>query len=763
MNRRLLSLLTSAVVLLCSQSGAREAASTTRDYRLNGPFMYEASRRAAGLQVADLNGDGLLDFSVVSNDEGLLIVYYQEEAEDSLEPFRKEEITLDRLVQSTVAADVNGDGRMDLVLCSSTRPLSVMYQNEEGRLQKGRDTDLEADYANLGDLTGDGRDDLLISKGKELKILPGKARGVSLEPEATFYTVGQIGGPAIISDVDGDGQNDIFYHPTDKRDHLVIRLQSEEGAFPAEFHLESGLLRAADGVPLKGKASAIAAIHGQTRHLVLLRLGEPVETEEEPGELIVSEHRIIGFAPETWDDRSFSTVADFDGDGRRDLLVALPGSAQVRLVRQTRAGGLKPSVSSCLEGVRQILAWPAGEGEPEPIVMLSPDEKAVGVAVFDEDSEELPFPRILELGGDPLAMAVEDLDGSGETQLIVVEKRAEEPIRIAAYREFNPREATLAEARSLIELEDLRDDPNGMSVVDPDRDGLMDIVLFFEYDSPVVIRQRSKGQFEKREGTSGFVEGLFQDIDARRLFPAQLYDDEGEELLAVKESYVRAFHLDQSGRLVVSQQFDGMNTRSRLKAATVSSLRRSDSRDVALLDSGNRVLTVYGQKPDSSYELVRQIDLDEATYESLESLDLNGDGLDDLILIAPDRITVIYTMAMEGNLETLDSYETEVEDGGYGFVKYLGNDRRGTPVIACLEMKENVLEFFDVVRAGEETPGIERFYRFKVFDSESSVARRVNLDAPPEPRDLVQADLNEDGKQDLLALVHDYVIVYYQD
>ena len=47
-----------------------------------------------------------------------------------------------------------------------------------------------------------------------------------------------------------------------------------------------------------------------------------------------------------------------------------------------------------------------------------------------------------------------------------------------------------------------------------------------------------------------------------------------------------------------------------------------------------------------------------------------------------------------------------------------------------------------------------------MFDSETTIARRVNMDALPEPRDLTAADLNDDGLPDIVCLMHDNLIIY---
>jgi hypothetical protein len=124
-------------------------------------------------------------------------------------------------------------------------------------------------------------------------------------------------------------------------------------------------------------------------------------------------------------------------------------------------------------------------------------------------------------------------------------------------------------------------------------------------------------------------------------------------------------------------------------------------------------------------------------------------------------MAILYSRVMNGSLDTLDSVETDVEDGGYGLVRAISLTGDGTANIVALEMRRALLDFFHLVEEeGAESPTLERFRSFRVFDSEMSIAGRVNLDEAPEPREIKTADLTGSGLQDIVMLVHDVIIVY---
>ena len=60
-----------------------------KDFLLDGPWIYKANRRSKDLMAEDLNGDGLLDVAVVSNERSILELFFQQKAPKDGEPLFK--------------------------------------------------------------------------------------------------------------------------------------------------------------------------------------------------------------------------------------------------------------------------------------------------------------------------------------------------------------------------------------------------------------------------------------------------------------------------------------------------------------------------------------------------------------------------------------------------------------------------------------------------------------------------------------------------
>src|SRR5690606_33660043 len=110
------------------------------------------------------------DIVTISNDEGIVRVRHGVAGGQPIESMTEAMYALDRLVRDAATMDVDGDGRVDLVLAGASASLGAMYQDGEGKLQGVTDLDVRASYLTTGDLTGDGELDLVVTEDKRITI-----------------------------------------------------------------------------------------------------------------------------------------------------------------------------------------------------------------------------------------------------------------------------------------------------------------------------------------------------------------------------------------------------------------------------------------------------------------------------------------------------------------------------------------------------------------------------------------------------------------
>jgi hypothetical protein len=473
--------------------------------------------------------------------------------------------------------------------------------------------------------------------------------------------------------------------------------------------------------------------------------------------------RTLAFDPESRSDRLVADWVPLAEGGIPCILVASPASPSLRLVQATRDGSLRVHSVPSVTGVTQILiAPPAKKRDAWHIGLVSRTEKSIAFGQLNPEGDTLTFPQPIQVGGAPLTAALAPLGRGKALDLAVCRNDGRGGLILDVHYDLNPATGEEAGLTSFTLRGTEGDRPSGLLAVDLNRDGRTDLLALFDYADPVLLLQTQNDHWEALNTGEGMLQGLLTGARAGNVLTAPLGPDGSTDLLVTKENYARAVHLDADNRLVIDHQFNARNQRSRLRAAMVAYVSGPEIPHVVLLDVGNQCLTLYKQTGDrNGFELDRHVDLDEADYQTLLAADINEDRNEDILLLAPDRMTVVYSGMSEGHLETVAKAKTEVEDGGYGLVKaatVLKGDRQQ---ILVVEKVENVLEFF--LNEAEEGQ-LRQFYRFKVFQGDMVRQRReAAFLGQTEPRELAAGDLDGDAKPDLVLLMHDVLGVYYQE
>lgn len=187
---------------------------------------YSANTLVNGLTIGDFNGDGKLDLATVdlgldgtSSSFCIQLGHGDGSFESPACPS-----TGTQNWQSPIAADFNGDGRLDLAMAASDNAynsVAIFLGNGDGTFQTGVSYSTGVEPVNLAaaDFNADGKLDLAVANAssRTLSVLLGNGDGTFQNPVDLATSQNSIGvpGPLVAADFDQNGEPDLALALTD--------------------------------------------------------------------------------------------------------------------------------------------------------------------------------------------------------------------------------------------------------------------------------------------------------------------------------------------------------------------------------------------------------------------------------------------------------------------------------------------------------------------------------------------------------------------
>ncbi len=747
------------------------AAGGTNLFGFSGKEIYPIDQQIANLHVADLDGDGLNDIIVVNNLRSKINLLYNLSGKtnradaasarklelNELPPdarFRIDSVPTEERIAALAVADVNGDGRPDLIYFGDTKDLMVRYnlgtngwsEPKQWHLDDGH---MDPNALAVGDLNGDGLNDIaLLGDNGVVYFLAQQKDHTLAEPVKIPYS----GTPKAIqiADINGDGKNDLVFVDFDSPTPFRVRLQIAGGQLGPEIYFKTQPVRSFWLDTLAG---------GTTNYLVDIVTAtgraEVSQFTRKPAEPLTGKFRQgqLQILPLNKSDAAQRGVlwADVDGDGRTDLIVAEPESGQLSVYLQQADGTLtSPKKFPSLAGVAQIAVadWNQ-DGHPE-IFLLSHDENSVAVTQFDKNGR-LPFPTPLPLDGKPLAMAVGALKpGAKPTLAILVDK---DGVRSLVTRTADGKTATQQLSDSF------KSNPTTLAIQDVNQDGLADLVVLIPYEKIKVLLQKKDGKFNEVD-----VDPPGGAMEQPWLAAADVDGTGKTELLLPQKNFLRAVVLEPAAKVAgstnppewkftVKDQINGSASDSRIIGAAAVANGTNAVPSLFLFDAEHKQLTLCERDAAGVWQVVKNLDLPVTTFSGISTTSLGGAAV---AFTGQNSVAWLPLGGDVWQLKRLDDYDTSIKDGYLNDVVAGDLTGGGRKQLIFMETAKNYLDVVNFSAAGKLVPGD----RWQVFEQHTF---RGAQNALPEPRECAVADVTGDGKNDLIVLVHDRILVYPQE
>ncbi len=740
-------------------------------YGFRGVELFKVEGRAFNLQAGDFSGDGLTDVLLVDNRDSCLRLLAQRSAADQATSqksgkvndlssdwrFDIRTIPVDKTLAGIASADFNGDGRLDVACLGTPDQLSIRYQPKPGEKEwtekwTTRLPGLEpvAWMLAAGDMNSDKRDDIVVLGKDATYVIYQNDKGEMQTPQPLINTSAQLS-MVQVADLNGDGRNDLCYLANEGTTRgLCARLQTNDSRLGPEvcFGLQQPRSVTLSNVDQK-PGHEVITIESRNGRVVVSSL-QPAET----GKGVLPTRLLqYGIGPAGSSRERATATGDIDGDKLLDVLVADPEQAQVLLYRQNGIDGLgMAEVFPGLLGVTDLAVSDLDGDSRLEIVLLSAKEGVVATSHFADGRITFPESIFKKPEGSELA-AVSIVEWGDKPQIIVGLTQGTGASMKLEFQRLVRTEAgewIKAETDKKIELSGAVG-ARGVRFVrmDVNRDGRIDLLSVPGGTAKAgvqVLLQQEDGSLELAKQKSQLDLGVSA---AGRTFVMN------DRLLVARDSFARSISFGDAG-WKVEDQFNAGESSASLEGVASLNLDDQDGDEIVLVDTGVRKLRVL-QKHDGVFRPWKEVELGSLQFTSTVTGDFNGDGKNDLLLVGAQHFSVLYTGRSDSELKEVASFESDRDDSYPADV--IAGDINGDGQVD-LSVIDTSIDGVEILNLDAEK-GIREATHFRVFEEKRLVS--ADKDRGTEPREGIVVDVTADGRQDLILLCHDRLILYPQD
>ncbi|MBW7906234.1 MAG: VCBS repeat-containing protein [Phycisphaerae bacterium] len=729
--------------------------------------VYRLKRDIGLLRLADLDGDGRTDVLLWNGDRNRIELFYQRGDQDQPaaaadldrnEPpdrgkLRSEHLPVTYRVSCLDVGEFTGDGRPDIVFFGEPREVVILPGQGGGgfgppmslRVPEGNP---RAGSLAVGDFNHDGHDDVALLGENALLVLLQRPEGGFGKPMRLVHNVPQTL-LMLPGDFNGDGRTDLIIGVDDPEYGALVFIQDESGSLGAMRRIRVPQLRSITIAHNRSGGDDVFSVEGATGRLRQFRWDTPrraMAYGDWP-------QWLYSLPIEIKSKRLPVVVGDITGDGRTDVIAAAPDSAQIVLF-EGGPGGLRPGVAfPALQKISDlVIADVDGDGKPE-LLTVSPDEKMIGISHYEDG--RLTFPQAEASVGNakPMVATHGPLTFGGRDERLAYLCRTEPAPGSAGKAAIELRLTPRSGETTVIEFEKLPDEPEALRLLDVNQDGRNDLVLFVRFAPLMVWLQNEAGGFDRFEGPGTRSELVKEAVAAG----SEFFDVNGDgkpELILAQKNMARALAI-QNGRWTVIDQYNPESADAEITGLTILppdvSATATNPR-LALYDRRAQELLVLSPGADGTYRVAGRVPVGAYDVQAMTAGPLAAnDGL--ALLLADAKKLALFTPdRAAASLVDVQTYETRIKDAfpADAAVGDLNGDGRRDVVL--VDTRRANLELLTAAE-GE----LQYVLHFQVFQGKRFSGQP---DFGGEPREVLVGDVDGNGRDDIVLIVHDRLIVY---
>jgi hypothetical protein len=716
------------IALVCAASAM--AKETPRDFGFQPLEIFEFDNGTSRLIVADINGDGLDDILFSNNRVSRLEILVRKadiaETDDLPEldeRFDNKGMIVDQALNALRVADLDNDGRLDLVTFGTAIGLQLRYQLEDGTFGEPKRIFIKdpstVTTIQIGDLDGNGKKDILVCRRAQADLhWNTETRPFQDKKTLTFSADKSSYGE--IADINSDGIDDLVFFFNTNRNPMKVRYGKGKGLYGIEQPIDLPPRQYMDVLRTDGAPPQIGMV---LRNRLAFRLYGFEEKEQPPlmDAQEVSPAR-IGLEGSSKKAAPAWIATNLNSDDYDDLLVAAPELSRLHLYFGC-ADGLNPEPRriDTLSGVSHLSQLANGD-----LLVVSKKEK---VAALHSAGDLDRFPAILKTPGQVLVGCA--VEHGNETWFVC--KNDEKELQLVCMEKKG-------EAVSIYPL-DLKNDPADLLAFQLPENQI-GLIAFMPYDTPKMFLYAN----EKIEPlTSDSFRALTQPLTRSNIRLGAPGD--GSTLTVSQGAIARRF--DWKGdRYETTRQFNPENPRGELIASCGYKLL-DGSTGTFLYDRNEGDLIRFSDTEKNGIK----IHIPDAEQTLFNLIQLRNPEREVLVLLDRTGLNIIQSNGTRLEPASVSEYVSPSEKPMLAYVKAV---KLGTPprsMVALVDPANRAIELVGLAD-GE----LKKELLFEVYLTSDFVNRKKNRGT--EPHDLESGDLNGDGIGDLVVLCQDKLLIY---
>lgn len=766
-----------AVVSLLHVAPAPSLADTpgddsARHYGFDTLEVYRLDKGITQLRTADFNGDGAVDIAVTNNAKSVIELLLQrcgkaaepEKARgvnDLVNPerFERKKISVTWQVVCLRAADVTGDGKVDLIITGDPKELVVLPGQGDGNFGQPitrRIPDLLATQYSMdvADLNGDGRLDIVVLGESDLIVhFQPPQGGVG---NSTRFAHAMTGAMMVTAaDINGDGRADLAMLCNDDAYPLRVQFQSANG--------QLGPLHRVKLPPLRSLVFASCLGRSQQDLFGIERVSGRVKRW-------VYEQRTAANPEEKWSvhvyplpgkgaDQLPVALGDLTGDKRADVVSANVDAAQLMLFAQAAGGGLQlPEAFGGQIAMRDMCSFDADGNGIDELYVLSPQEQTIARSVFE--GGRLTFPKPLAAIGTPQVLSM-TRDANGRAIMAYVTKNEGSKFQLIVQPvEAKPAESMPADAKAAadagvvrVDLTGIEDAPTAVRWADVNQDGRDDLLVFVPFGPLRTVIRQADGTFKVLAASGQAQTGLVKDATPCGFAYADTNGDGVRDVVVTQKTFVRALRVNKSGAWEVVDQYNAPTTDAEITGVCLRPVPGRKRPDLVMYDRKSQGIHCFVPSGDDLYTLDRSVQVGSLDLKAMQAAPLGGDGNSSILLADKKRLVLVLPEVPAMRMDEVGAYESSIEQAVLRQVAVGDLNHDGRTDVAVTDAREHFVEIltFDADNA------FVRATKFRLFARKQ---REAGEQDKGEPQWMSIADVTGDGNDDLVFIAHDRILLY---